>query len=271
MIGALVDEFREKELLLRASAISFRVVLAAIPTTLFVIAVVGALQLDELWRREAAPEVRENVSGPLYAVIDDVVTRVLENQNVFWITIGAVLAIAAMASAVDAVTKTLNRIHEAEETRSIVERAANAVLIGTASGLLFVAALAAVRLGPFAFDALFDDGILIDVLSAVVRWSLAAAVLVLVVVLMIRVAPDMERPLRRVSVGAAITVAGWLAASLLFGLYLQHVADYGSLLGNLATVYIALQYVALSAIVYVGGLAIDAIATRDRSGPAPGA
>lgn len=262
MVSSIVHEFRRHELLVQASAISFRVLVALIPATLFVIAVLGALQLDELWRQEAAPELRENVSGPVYAVIDDAVSRVLEGQTGYWITIGAVLAIGAMASVVDAVTRTLNRIHDAEETRSVVERAANAVAIGALTGLLLLAAIAAVRLGPFAFDAALGDGALVEVLSFVVRWALAAGLLTLVVMLMVRVAPDMERPLRRVSIGAAITVAGWLVTSLLFGLYLQYIAVYDSIFGHLATVYVGVQYVALSAIVYVAGLVVDAVAVR---------
>jgi membrane protein len=259
---ALWGEFRDKHLLVQASAISFRVVVALIPTTLFVIAVLGALQLDELWYDEAAPEVRENVSLSVFMVIDDAVGRVLEAQNTYWITIGAVLAIGAMASIVDAVTRTLNRIHDVEDSRSLFERGANAIVIGALSGLALLAAIAVVRLGPFAFDAVLGDGFLVDLLSFVIRWGLAAGLLTLVVMLMVRVAPDMERPLRRVSVGAAITVAGWIAVSLVFGLYLEYIAVYDSIFGNLATVYIAVQYIALSAIIYIGGLVVDAVAVR---------
>jgi membrane protein len=268
MISAVFREFRDKELLVQASAISFRVLVAVIPTTLFVIAVLGAIGLEEAWQTEAGPEVRANVSASVYSVIDDAVTRVLEGQNLYWITIGAVLAIFAMASIVDAVTRTLNRIHEVEDSRSLIERGANAVLIGAVTGLLLLAAIAVVRLGPFAFDAVLGDGFAVDVLSFVVRWTVAAGLLTVVVALMVRVAPDMERPLRRVKVGAAITVAGWIVVSVLFGLYLEYVARYDTIFGNLATVYIAVQYIALSAIVYIGGLVIDAVAVReDANGP----
>jgi membrane protein len=256
-------EFRDKHLLVQASAISFRVIVAAIPATLFVIAVLGALQLDELWYEEAVPELRQNVSGPMYAVVNDAVTRVLEAQNTYWVTIGALLTIGAMASIVDAVTRTLNRIHDVEDSRPLLERAANAVAIGALTGVLLLAAIAAVRLGPFAFDAVLGDGFLVDALSFLARWGLAAALLVAVVALMVRVAPDLERPLRRVSVGAAITVGGWIVVSLVFGFYLEYIAVYDSIFGNLATVYIALQYVALSAIIYVGGLVVDAVAVRE--------
>ncbi|HSI81484.1 MAG TPA: YihY/virulence factor BrkB family protein [Solirubrobacterales bacterium] len=266
---ALLKEFRSKQLLIYATAIAFRALLAAIPTTLFVVALLGSLNLEELWRDEAAPEIRDAVSQPVFTVINDAVTRVLESQNGFWLTVGAVLAIAAMVSVVDAVTRTLNRIHDAEETRGAVERLANAVAIGTASALLIVGAFAAVWLGPIGFRTAFGDSVVVEVVSFVVRWAVAAGLLVAAVILMVRVAPDLERPMRRVSIGAAITVSGWLVATLIFSLYLSNVADYGSIFGHLATIYIGVQYVALSAIVYVAGLAIDGVAARRRQPPEP--
>lgn len=264
MLSSVISEFRRHELLMAASAIAFRILVVTIPASLFLIGVLGAFQLEDLWRNEAAPELRQNVSQPVYELVNDVVIRVFEGQQPFWITIGALLAVVGMASVVDAVTRTLNRIHGAEESRTFVERAANAVAIGALTGVLVLAAIAVVRLGPFAFTALIGDGVLVDVASFVVRWALAAGLLVLVVVLMVRVAPDMERPLGRVTRGAAITVGGWIVATLLFSLYLETLASYDSVFGHLATLYVFVQYVALSAIVYVAGLVIDAIAVRER-------
>lgn len=262
IVEETVEEFRKHDLLVQASALSFRVLVAAIPASLFVIGVLGALQLEELWRDEAAPELRKNVSEPVYELVNDAVSRVLNGQQGFWITIGALLAIGGMASIIDAVTRTLNRIHGVTESRSLLERATNAVGVGVLSGLLLLAALAVVRLGPFAIDALLGDSFVVSALSFVVRWSLAAALLTLVVVLSVRVAPDLERPLRRVGVGATITVAGWVVMSVLFGFYLGTLAQYDSVFGNLATLYVLVQYVALSAIVFVGGLVVDALAAR---------
>jgi membrane protein len=262
LISAIVDEFRRKHLLLRASGIGFRVLVATIPATLFVIALLGSLGLEELWTEEAVPELRANVSAAVFVVIDSAVGRVLGSENQYWITIGGLVTLWSMASIVQGVTETLNRIHEVEDERSFLDRAVNAFAIGAASGILILAAIAVVRLGPFAFDAILGDGFVVGVLSFVVRWALAVGLLVLVVILMKRVAPPTERPVRRLALGSAITVAGWVVMSLLFGLYLEYVAQYDSIFGNLATIYVAFQYIALSATVYVVGLVVDSLAVK---------
>jgi membrane protein len=270
LLAQAIRCFKEEELLVQVSAISFRVVIAILPVTLFVVALLGALQLEDLWREEALPELRENVSTPVYTIVDDAVSRVLERETTYWVTIGAVLAVFSMASIVDAVTRTLNRIHGIDDERSFLDRTTNAAAIGTATGILLLVGIAIVRIGPFAFDAVLGDGLLVEVLSFVVRWGLAAAILVAAVTLMVRVAPDAERPLRRVGLGATITVGGWIVASLAFGAYLEYVAVYDSIFGQLATLYIGIQYVALSVFVYVGGLVIDAVAISERRPRAEG-
>lgn len=260
--SATIGEFRRKELLVYASAISFRALVATIPMALFVVAVLGFLGLEDVWSDEVAPGLRENVSEAVFTVIDDAVNRVLGGQNGYWLTIGAVAALISMASIVEAQTRTINRLHEVEDSRSILDRVTNSLAVGAAGGALVLAALAVVRLGPFAFEALLGDGAGVEVLSFVVRWGLAAGLLVVLLVLTRRVAPDLEQPLPLLAGGSAFIVAGWIGMSLLFGLYLRYVANYGSVFGNLATVYIAVQYIALSAIVYVAGLVVDKLASE---------
>jgi membrane protein len=68
-----------------------------------------------------------------------------------------------------------------------------------------------------------------------------------------------------VSFGTVVVVVAWLGMSAGFGAYLRGVADYGSMFGNLATLIVLLEYLYLSAIVFLAGLAVDAI-TEERSG-----
>jgi uncharacterized BrkB/YihY/UPF0761 family membrane protein len=55
----IVEAFRRNGLINFAASISFLIVLALIPFVLFVLALLGFLQLEEVWRDEVAPEVSE--------------------------------------------------------------------------------------------------------------------------------------------------------------------------------------------------------------------
>jgi membrane protein len=67
-----------------------------------------------------------------------------------------------------------------------------------------------------------------------------------------------------VTFGTGLVVVAWLGMSAGFGLYLRTLADYGSIFGNLATLIVTLEYLYLTAIVFLAGLALDAITEEER-------
>ena len=50
----------------------------------------------------------------------------------------------------------------------------------------------------------------------------------------------------------------WVGTSLVFGLYVTEIADYGSIFGSLATVFVLLTYLYLSAASFLIGAEVDA-------------
>ena len=57
-------------------------------------------------------------------------------------------------------------------------------------------------------------------------------------------------------------MAGWLVMSLGFGLYLREIADYNSIFGGLATVVVLIAYLYAAAVVFLGGVQLDALVRR---------
>jgi membrane protein len=257
--------FREHELLLYASGISFRVLFALPPLLLFSFGLLGFLSLDEVWRQDIAPDVHAAVSADVFRVINETVERVLSQQQVFWATAGAVIALWEVSGAVRVTMRALNRIYEAEEKRGLREQFLLSFGLAAALTVLVLSTIAVVKFGPFLFDDLLGKGAAAQALSIVVRWSVAVMLLVAAMALVLRTGPSRERPLAWVSYGAALVVGGWILISLLFGLYLSQVADYGSVFGNLATVFILIEYVYISALVFVTGLLVDS-QTRNKAG-----
>jgi membrane protein len=53
-------------------------------------------------------------------------------------------------------------------------------------------------------------------------------------------------------------MAAWVGMSILFGIYVTYLADYGSVFGNLATFFVLLLYVYASSIAFLAGVQTDA-------------
>jgi membrane protein len=263
LIRDLRDAFRKHELLLYANAISFRVFASIIPLLLFAVGMLGFLSLDEVWRDDIAPDIRPDVSKAAFEVIDDTITKVLEHKRLFWITLGAGIAVWQMSGAMRMTMKASNRIFELRETRTVAVCVATSIALGIVAAVLILSAVAMIKFGPLFVEATLGHGTLLGVVAFIVQWLIGVALLLLLIGLVVRFAPAKRQPIEWVSFGALVVVVAWILMSLVFGFYLTSIASYGSLFGNLATVIVALEYVFLSSIVFVAGLQIEAQTRRE--------
>jgi membrane protein len=122
-------------------------------------------------------------------------------------------------------------------------------------------AIAIVRFGPLLTGDV--DGVL-AVLSFLVRWLLAAAVLAVGVGLTVHFGSATRQPVPWVSFGTGLVLLAWVLTSIGFGLYVKYVASYGSVFGHLATVFVLLLYLWLLANAFLVGIQLDAC-VRERS------
>ncbi len=266
-LDALLEGYKANDLLTYASAISFRVFFALIPLALFVLGVLGFLHLEEVWRNDIAPDIESNTSPAAFTVIDDTVTDVLGQRQLFWITIGAAIAVWEISGAIRAVMGVFSSIYGVEDRRSFRRRMLVSGVLATTIGLLILAAAVVARFGGLAVEAPLGDSAVIAVVGFVARWAIAIALLLLVVGILGRFAPATRRPLRWSSFGALLVVIGWVAMSLGFAWYVGTVADYGSIFGSLATVIVTLEFLYLSSIVFLTGIQLDALIRRSVEGP----
>jgi len=251
--------FRERDLLTFASAIAFQVFYAIIPLALFGLGVLGGLGLDEQWTQEWAPPAREAMSPAAFTVVDDTIKKVLGGQQTFWILGGAALAIWKVSATMRAIMDVFDRIYESRRERMFVERMGTSLLLGAAvAGLLLVAAGCAV-LGDEALRAVgIETGAVLWL-----RWPLALALLFAVVTLLVAYAPADHQPPQWVTFGSIVVVTAWVGTSLVFGVYLTSLADYGSIFGALATIVVALTYLYVAASAALVGAQLDAL-VRER-------
>jgi len=96
------------------------------------------------------------------------------------------------------------------------------------------------------------------VLSFLVRWLLAAAALSVGVALIVRYGSATRQPVPWVSLGTGLVLVSWILTSIAFGLYATYVATYTSVFGHLASVFVLLLYLWLSANAFLVGIQVDA-------------
>lgn len=252
-------EFAANDLLTYASAISFQIIVAIVPFLLFGFGVLGFLDLEDVWRRELAPELEAAVSATAFAFIDDTVRKVLEQRQAFWVSAGLLIALWQVSGTVRAVMGALNDTYGVEEERSWWRRLALSLALGLAVGACWLGAIAVVVLSPLLLGEV--PGWLVPVLF-VLRWAAAGLLLLLSVGLLLHFGPERGQSLHWVTAGSLLIIVGWILMSLGFGFYVREIAAYNSIFGGLATVVVLTAYLYASAIVFLGGVQLDALRSR---------
>ncbi|MDX6674139.1 MAG: rane protein [Solirubrobacteraceae bacterium] len=265
---AILDGFKRNDLLTYSSAISFQILTAIIPFALFVLAVAGLLDLSNVWRDHLEPEIRANVSPALFAVISNAVNKVFAGRQWLWATVGGGLALWQVSGAVRAVMGALGRIYGAPAERPFLRRYTVSFALSIEVGACFILAILCLLLAPFFSVA--HEGVAWGVFAFVVRWALAAGLLLLAVGLLVRHAPATDQPLPWVSLGATIVIGLWVIVSVIFYFYLTAIASYESAFGSLAAVIVVMAYLYISTTVFLFGAQLDAIIRAQATGTLTG-
>ena len=251
-----VDAYVENDLLTYASAISFQILSSIVPFLLFGFGLLGFLSLEGVWNDDLAPRIEASISPPAFAFADEVIRTALENRQAFWITAGFIIALWEVSGAVRAVMGVVNRIYGIETGRTWRRRMVVSTALALAVGACWLAAIGVVVVSPLLIG---DVGGILAVLLFLARWGVAGLLLLLAVAVLLHYAPERRPSLGWVTFGAVLIMAGWVVMSLGFGVYLREIADYNSIFGGLATVVVLIAYLYASALVFLGGVQVDAL------------
>jgi membrane protein len=256
----LLDGFEENDLLTYASAIAFQILTAIVPFLLFLLGLLGFLDLGEVWADDLAPDVEPRVSQATFELLDDTVEEVLTRRQLFWLTGGFLLALWQISGGVRAVMGALDGVYDTRRHRPARERYPLSIVLALAVATLVAASAAVARFLPLLLD---DQPALLEIVFFVGRWLVAVTLLALAVGLLVHYAPGVRRPLPWVSFGTLLVIAGWVGMSVGFWVYLTQIADYDSIFGHLATLVILMAFLYAAAVVFLAGAQLDAIVRRE--------
>ncbi len=269
LVRKVITGMEEQDLLTYASAIAFQTLTSLIPLALLTLSIMGFLDLGDVWTDDLAPQVKESVSPQVFAVIDDVARRTLSSGQGWWLTLGVVFTLWQTSGVARAIMGALSRVYGDGEDRPFARRYLISFGLGLAVAVCVLGALAIVRFGSHILG-LDDAGWAGRTLLIVAQWGSALALLTTAVWLLLRFAPAHPGPHRWISFGSALCVIAWVGTSAVFGFYVTDVADYGSIFGQLATVFLLMTYLYISACAFLIGAEVDAIVRHGETGSRSG-
>ncbi len=257
-----------------ASHIALSTLMALFPFLIVVTALAGfffgskeladeaAKLLLEAWPKEVAGPIARDITGVLTGTRGDV------------LTFGVLFAVYFASSGVESLRIGLNRAYDMSEPRAwwlLRLESIFYVLVGAAAILAFAFL---VVLGPLIWAKLVQYVPAVQPfnnLVTVLRYVIAATVLILALMILHRWLPAGRRSFVQIAPGIAATLLLWLLSGAVFGRYLaQFASAYTTMYASLASAMIALVflYVCASAFIF-GGELNSAIGKAREKRPGP--
>ena len=260
LIKRTVKYYLENDMLTHASALAFQALFSIFPFLIVLIAMLGILDLMQFFdwiRGQAGILLPDEAMDQVERVIDEV-----QRPPGGLISVGLMVALWVASGAMRVIINALNVVYKVEEGRPFWKLYPLSILYTLCiAGMLITAAILMV-LGPQAMEWLAQQvGLeqLIVTLWTGLRWPVALTLLMLAVAFVYYMAPDVEQKIRFIIPGSALSVLGWVAASMGFGFYIQHFADYSAVYGSIGAVIVLMMYFYISAAVLLFGAELNAV------------
>lgn len=171
--------------------------------------------------------------------------------------IGFLVGLWSARKGMVALMQATNIAYEEREERGLLRRLLLSLGFTLAAVVGFLLVLALAVAVPLALQELGLPGP-VETLLSILRWVVLWLAIVLGLSMLYRFAPDRNHPKWRwVSSGSAIAATLWVAASLLFSLYVQNFGNYGETYGALGGVIILLLWFYLSGFIVILGAEIN--------------
>ena len=270
-LRAFATEVSEDDLSGAAAELAYRLFLAIFPFFIF-LAALGSFAAQIFNVANPAEEIVDALGDSLPEDSANVLRRqidsVIESRDAGLLSVGIMGSIWAASSAMGTIMKTMNRVYDVRESRSIWKRYVIAVGLTIMGGTFLLTAMVSLVIGEAYGRDLADAVGMGPTYTEVLyfgRWPATMAVVMLAVAVLYWAAPAVDLPFRLVSRGSVFFAVGWLLASFLFGLYVANFGSYNSTYGTLGGVVIALLWAYITGFLLLAGAEIDALRFQSRN------
>lgn len=264
-----VSQFARDQCTDLAAALTYYAVLSLFPALLVMMSLLGVFGQGRR-TADAVLGIVDDVSpGAAVDVLRQPIEQLVNAPSAgFTLVAGVLGAVWSASGYVGAFGRAMNRIYGVPEGRPAWKLRLQQLLL-TFAGLI-AAAVAAFLLavsGPVAetlggYLGIGQTGLTV---WNIARWPVLLVLVIAAVATLYYTGPNVEQPkFRWISVGAAIAILTWIAASLLFGVYVANFGSYNKTFGTLAGVIVFLLWLWLTNLALLFGAEVDAELERGR-------
>ncbi len=267
------DRIGVNNLTIVAAGVAFYAFLAIFPALVALLSIYG-LAVDPQQAEQQISQLSGMMPEEAFTIIKDRIDNLVSTpgSSLSW---GTALGILISLWSANAGTKSLftglDIAYQTKNNRGLLKQNALTLLFTFGFIITLVLSMTLIVIFPAIVNAIgLPDNI--ETLISWLRWPILAMIVVFVISLIYKYAPDRKTPkLTWVVVGAAVATLLWLIASWGFSFYVSNFGNYGEMYGSISAVVILMLWLFLTSfIILLGGeinSATEAYARNDLKKP----
>jgi membrane protein len=260
LLKRTAKEIDEDDCLGLAAQLAYYFFLALFPAILFLLAVASFFPLAD-FTDQIVRALRPIAPAEILGFLEEQLARLGNSDSGGILTVGFLGALWSSSAAIVAIMGSLNRAYDIEEGRPWwkVRLTAIGLTVGLAVMILlsFTLILAGPPIAEYLASAL-GLGAAFEWTWKILQWPVAFFLVSTAVGLVYYFAPDAEQDWAWITPGALVGTLLWIAASLLFKVYVANFADYNATYGAVGGVIMLLLWFYISGLAILAGAEMNA-------------
>lgn len=258
------DEIKSDRLSIIAAGVAFYAFLALFPALATIISVWG-LFADPAQVQQQLASLQGALPSSAIDILERAATRIAATSptSLGWgVALSLLLTLWSANKGVKGLLQAINIAYNEDDSRGFLVQNAISLALTLGAVIVTVLAIGLVVVLPAALGAIGLGSVTRWAIS-VGRWPVLAALVVAGLAVIYRVGPHREDARWRwVTPGSIVATVLWLAASVLFSIYVNNFSSYDETYGSVAAVAIMLLWFFISAFIILIGAEINAEAEK---------
>ncbi|AQX54966.1 YihY/virulence factor BrkB family protein [Priestia flexa] len=263
-VKKLITEIKEDNATGLAAEQAYYYMLSLFPMLILLLSIIPYLSLDA---NDAIKVLESAMPAETADIFKENVVQFINNPNGGLLTIGILGTIWSASNGMNAFMRAMNEAYNVKETRSFIKVRGLSILLTIGLILTLVIALILPVFGGVILKALVSWGLptSFGTFLSVLRWIVAITIMIAVLSMLYRLAPNKKFPFAHVWPGAVAATLLWQLTSLGFSFYVSNFGNYSATYGSLGGVIVLMLWLFLTGLILVIGGEINAIYHQDRT------
>ncbi|MGB3635405.1 MAG: YihY/virulence factor BrkB family protein [Rubrobacteraceae bacterium] len=252
-------EFSDDDMATYAAAVSYQIFFSLFPFIIFLIALMGFLQLSSVFDF-ILNQSKTVMPDSAFSMVEGIVKNVQSQSSGGIMSVGVIVALWSASGGVRMLMHSMNVAYDVED-RPAWKKFPLSILYALLLAALLITSATLLFMGPKLIEPIVSTvglGSIFTTVWTYARIPIAVLLVMLSVALIYWLFPNYKQPFRFITPGAVLAVIVWILASLAFSFYVANFSSYSATYGALASVIVLLLYFFISSLILLFGAEINA-------------